>query len=56
MSNKLTTIQTAQSTRDAIKAMAKKEKRTIYGLVELMVEERLSKKYNGIIPEAKTEG
>lgn len=50
MSEKITTIQSKVSTKILLKAMAKKEKRTIYGLVELMAEERLEKNYNNIIP------
>lgn len=55
MDSKTCTIQATPRVRNALKAMAKKEKRTIYGLVELMVEERLVSKYNGVVPKLQTE-
>ena len=55
MCQKLTTIQATLATRDLIKATAKKEKRTIYGLVELMIEERIKTKHDGAIQIPQTE-
>lgn len=49
MRDHLATIQISKELRNAIKIMAKKEKRTIGGLTEMMIEERISKNYGGQI-------
>ncbi len=49
MRDNLATIQISKDLRNAIKVMAKKEKRTIGGLTELMIEERVKNKYDGKI-------
>lgn len=54
--NTMTTVQTTTKTRDLIKKMAKKEDRTISGLVKLMAEERFEQKHrsgDGVITAEK---